>query len=71
MHINGTDGHDLLTVALGQLTDQHGNEGGQLLNLVRGQGVLGVALFKHVHAYTSAHFIGHICVLITIKVAFI
>lgn len=34
MYINSTDGHNLLSVTLRQLTDQHSNEVIQLLNLL-------------------------------------
>ncbi len=33
MHINGTDCHDFLSVAFTQFSNQHGNEGVQLLDL--------------------------------------
>ena len=34
MHINGTDGHDVLTVSLGEVTQQHGDEVVELLDLL-------------------------------------
>ena len=33
VHINGTDGHNFLSVSLAQFSDQHCNESIQLLNL--------------------------------------